>query len=481
MFVQIAFVFILIFALGFLLCNAIKSDLSLDEKIGMAYPLGIVFLSLLMVLMNSAGQKFSFSFLVLGCVMVNSLLAVYLLRIRKLGISELLSISSFRFSISFPNLSFFLLLSTIIYILYGITTKSLYWPTFSYDGMTGYEQMAMVMAAEGFINNSIFDPISGYATLRHPYPPFATMTFAIPYFLGLGTSKVSMAIMFISMVVYFWAMIKKHTTHTLALLGTLVIVSTPEYVAMSAITMTNVIHSLFVSGALVATFVYCKSPTQSNLLWASLLMGLNLWTRTEGVVIVPCGCLMILIALYRMKKRSIKDYALSLGWYVSIPLAFFGVWQFFLKFFIKNDFGVSGGRDFPLTLAIDNDRIAQMYEHISNLMSNSVFYGITFLLFIITLVVNIRRYKSQNAIFTYGLLSSFIIYLILYYQMMPENEIRLMMTTSFRRGLFMLVPAVGFYIATNSFMKQLFRILYTPYNQIKAKDFRSLFISYSTK
>lgn len=87
----------------------------------------------------------------------------------------------------------------------------------------------------------------------------------------------------------------------------------------SSLSATNVIHAVSASLGIIYIALWTKYKSQEDLLLGSLLLGLNIWTRTDGIVFV-LGALPV-IGFISIKINNGKH---SFHHYVLLFLHYFG-------------------------------------------------------------------------------------------------------------------------------------------------------------
>ena len=349
----------------------------------------------------------------------------------------------------------------LCYIVYGISAKALFWPPAAYDTLTGYDYMAKVAATEGKFDNSIFDQINPTHSIRHSYPPFAAGSYAVAYMLGFQSSKISMLLIFVSLIIYFWSFLRKYTSETAAIFFTLLMFSVPEFLGMSALSLTNVPQTLFASAGLLAIYEYHREQRINHFILGIVLLSLNSWTRGDGIVFILGGGLML---LYHFILNKGLKWKYLVVYFIFSVLPFF-IWQFFLKMKIPNAYGNSDV--FVKYPFWDGEKIGELIGLVWDIVTNTQYYGLVFLLFAILFLLNIKFLKNDNLILLIGVFSTFLIYLFMYYQMDNGSDkfgysLASMINASFKRGLFPFIPVIVFYMGSLTITTRFFKWIYKP-------------------
>ena len=157
-----------------------------------------------------------------------------------------------------PGLNFIWLVFVvfIIYIEYMNFTKCMYFPTFDRDSLAGFDTMGFITAKEHTYKNlSIFD--SSYVpALNGPgsyitYAPMVQLSYAYVYILGAQTSKIIPALIFMFFIISFYGVTRRIARDPLSAIATFFFSITPEIIAFSSLSATNVIQAAYASFGLI--------------------------------------------------------------------------------------------------------------------------------------------------------------------------------------------------------------------------------------
>lgn len=456
-------IFSLLFIIGLIVVNALAPKFDIWQKMGLSFPIGFGLIIYLMTFINLIGMKFNLPVLFGGASIIALIVGYFTFKKEHLALVTL--------NVDFKklknvNLSWILIFGVIAYIVYGITAKTMFWPTSAYDSITGYDLMGKISAAEGVFHNSIFNPENPIASIRNSYPPLVSGSFSIAYMTGLESPKISITLMFLSVVIFFWATMRKNTTEVAALFFTLLLVSVPEFLAMSALSLTNVPQTFFASSGLIVLYLYIKEKDFKYLVFGAILLGLNVYTRSDGIVFIFGGGVMLLYDAYKNYKFKYKEYAKSILIYSAVAIAPFVLWFTYVKIFIPNAY--SSSRVFKKTLHWDSSKLSELSSEVWALFSSYLLYGMFFTVFAIVLLLNIRNIVKKFPVLLVGILASFVLYFVLYYQMDFSSDnfgysISSMVGSSFKRGLFPFLPVLCFFMATSPVIVKLFEKAYKPF------------------
>jgi hypothetical protein len=442
--------FLLIFILGYLLANLISSSLSIFEKIGLGFPLGFGFITFIMFILNVCHLKFTYTNILWIILALDASLISFLVISKQFktlggGFNEELA------KIKTLNIPWLFLTGLVVYILYVVSAKTLFWPTAAYDSVTGYDLMAKVSAIEGTFANSIFNPDYSFGSIRCTYPPYVSGSYALAYMTGLESSKISQVFIVLSLFFLFWATIRQYMHETIAILFTLIFLVVPELLAMSALSLSNVPQITFAAIGMIYLYQYIEKRESNRLVLAIVLLALNVWTRSDGVVFIFGGGIMLLFDAYRKYKFSVKNYWKTMLIYAVGTITPFLLWQIFLATYIPTSY--SNSNVFVNTLFWDYDKFVGLFSLIWEVISSTQLYGITFILILVLLILNFKNTLVDKPTLGLGILTTLVTYIFIYYQMDNGSDkfgysLGSMVKSSFKRGMFPFIPLLLFYVGT---------------------------------
>lgn len=446
--------FVIAFLLGYSILNLISTDFNIVEKLGFSFNIGVGFITFQMFLLNVVGIKIT-----LAAVLIFSLVTIAgCLAFNYKKIKQILNPVIVWPKAGQINFAWMLLFGLMIYVAWAMYQKAIYWPVVEYDSVTGYDYMGKAIAHEGTFNNSLNIGIGYGENARFLYPPISSGSFAFVYLLGYGNSHIIMVVQFIFFLISIYALLLRFTNTFAAILITFFISITPEMLSHSALSLTNLENTIFVSIGIISLFVYFQSNEWKFLLLGSLFMGFNMWSRTDGIGFVGALGIILLYHAYINKKwNSVIVYGL-----LTIIPTF--SWSLFIRF------AVNAKMEALLILKPhwDSEKFFGIISYFDEYFWISDLYGPTFMFFILCICINllINLYKKNIDIkkiyFLPIVLLSLLFYILIYYQIdYKANNLTVasLMTASFKRGLFAFVVLAWFYIGTNSLVLSFFKKL----------------------
>ena len=252
---------VLVIAIGFLAVNCISVKFTWSEKIGLAFPVGIGLQTMMMLIINLLKIKLITASVMLGGVLILLLLLSFLYK-RRDGVIMYYK-KAVRIDTSNCNLVWCFFIVLIAYFEYMNFTKCMYFPTFDRDSLAGFDTIGYVMAKEHtFRNLSIFQqsymPHIHDAGSYMTYAPMVQLSYAFVYLLGAETSKLVPALMYLSLLIAFYGSMQRVTGPTGAAVATFFVLITPEMIAFSSLSATNVIHAATASSGIIYIALWLK-------------------------------------------------------------------------------------------------------------------------------------------------------------------------------------------------------------------------------
>jgi hypothetical protein len=427
------------FLLGYSFVTFLAAHSSIIEKMGLSFLLGLGLETVFLLLFDLAHIPITY----LTMVGTSTLLALFLIYFKMNSLAEdFKALKNYRIRIGQINFTWLLFFSILLYIVYAISKKGLYWPIMENDSVVGYDYMAKLIAAEGKINNSVFEGMQGTLSInRFLYPPLVSGSFAMAYISGEELSKAITLIFYVSLLVTFYGLVKKYTTHTSAMLFTCFMAVTPEMYSHAALGLTNLPNAAYVSLAIISLFVYTDRKDKEYFWLSAILMSFSLYSRSDSVVFAFAA--LAWLALEAWRQKDLKPILM----YGVISLSLFVAWNVYVKLIIK----ANAGDFFIKEFFWDPEKLGNVLDKAySFIVSDTQLYGLTFWAFFLMLAVNYKNLRSDKPSLLVVTLLAWVLYTALYYQMdYVLASLELYMNASYKRGMFCFVPLAWYYVATN--------------------------------
>ncbi len=444
--------------IGLCVVRLVHGSSTLAEYMGLTFPLGLFVQTVLMIAVDACNMAITPLSLLIGDAILLTVLAYFLFRKGVNPMSCRLFWQSTIKKISSVNLVWLLLMGFIVWFEYQNLERCLFFPTYDRDSLVGFDTIGYVLSQEHtFKNLSIFDtayvPYIKDAGSYISYAPFVQLAYGYIYLFGAETSKLIPALMFLSLLIGFYAVLSQQIGKTGAALGSLFMLLTPQLLAFSSQSSTNVIHTVFASLGILYGLMWLKSKKQGQLLLSALLLGANCWTRSEGILFVLVLGIPILVNSIRQ-----SSYKPLLVWSV-VALAPFIGWMVLQRLFDMRSEGI-----IITHLFWDGEKLGFIWKNLFEHLANTFFYGLTFVLLLVSFLLNgWYLIKEKDNLTTILVLAGcvFLYGMMLYHIDYVWDTIDNVLAYSAKRFIFSFVPIAWYYTLTN-------KILASPLRRIDA-------------
>lgn len=435
------------FLTGFVTVNLISLKFTLTEKLGLSFPVGIALQTLLMLLLDAVNIPLTNVSVLVASAIFILILSIPLIIRRKEVVQEFRQPLVFDFS-GF-NLVWLLFIVLIIILEYMNFSRCIYFPTYDRDSLSGFDTIGYIISQEHTLKGlSIFQ--GDYMPSIHrpgsyiSYTPMVQLSYAYVYLLGAPVSKLIPALIYLSFLLAFYAAANRVVNHTGAAIATFFMMITPEMLGFSSLSGTNVIHAVTASLGIIYIAVWFRYREKKDLYLGSLLLALNLWTRTEGIVFIGAAVCVVGYDSFRSKQyKNLIPVALSV-----LPAL---LWALFMKINGLYAEGIAITR-----LFWDKEKIDIIYTYMKSHYTDNYYYGWSFSAAFFAFLVNIRnviKTKDNLWLLSMILLASFFYIIILYQIDYKWDTIENVLAYSAKRFLFCFVPCVWFFTITNKIIK----------------------------
>jgi hypothetical protein len=264
---------------------------------------------------------------------------------------------------------------------------SVYFPITAWDALALYDFRAKVIADAGY-----FVQISKNYNYFSHYPLHTSLTHTIIYLTGNLNPQFIYSIYLLVFSVIFYMFLKALTKKNIALISTILLITTPDIFEHSTLAYTNLPYTvLYVSGIIYLFFAFLKE-NDGYLMISSLLIALSTWVRSD----LPFWLTGILFALfYSIKSRRIRPFLLYLIPFMIIQQT----WNRFASMSFGNGYSTSGQLSEAGTSLLKNLDISRFFEICSYLYVNIISnWGPLLVLFVICMIVNIFKKRTSSII-----------------------------------------------------------------------------------
>jgi hypothetical protein len=444
---------ILCYLLGLSLMYAVGRKYSLAELVGYSFLIGMGLETFFLFFLDIAGIQYSQGVLI--GLNVFSIVAICGANYKKLlTLKE--DFKAPDFSLKNINLVAVFLFCLIAYLFYAITVKNLFWPPTEHDTIGSFDKLGRIMAAEGKLKISLYQyNLEGAGGL---YPPLYHGSFAYVYIFGAEIPKIITTLFFVSLLTTFYSAVKNFTGTTAAMLGTFILMLTPELFSHAALSLGNLPTTAYVSAGGLATITWLEKRDTKYFWLGAIAMAFVIWIRSDTIVFTAAALLIVALDFFKTKdwKKTIV--------YGAIAVAPFILWNLYLKLKI----GAAQAGKFDLGIGYNSERMGVVSAYVKTFLfggqhgavDGGQLYGLVFILFFILVVVNLLFiYKagvkvilsdSVNTLLFFFV--SFALYFAVFYFIdakVQNAPIASLMESSFKRGMFCFAPIAVFYTFTN--------------------------------
>jgi hypothetical protein len=431
--------------LGFVCVNCISVKFTLIEKIGLSFPLGMALQVFLMLFIDQVGIPLKPAALLGGEALLLAGLCFFVYLYRKNAIETIRASVSLQ-SFKDVNLVWLFFILAIAYLEYMNFAKCLYFPPTDRDSLAGFETIGYIIAKEYTLKGlSIFD--SAYMPSIHgsasyiTYAPLVQLSYAYVYALGAETSKIIPGLMYLFFLLAFYGATSRAAGKTGAAIATFFMLLTPEMLAFSSLSMTNVIHALFASLSVIYMALWFRGKEKKDLLLCGMLLGGNILSRTEGIVFTGAALFLLFVDAFRTKQyMGFLQNAL----FALVPLVY---WTVYTK--INGLYAESIAITSPFW---DQEKASTILTYMWKLYKDTMYYGLSFIAFLVALVANawflIR--KRDNLYLLLAILLASLLYMLILYQIdYSWDTIENVLSFSAKRFMFCFIPLLWFFAFTN--------------------------------
>lgn len=447
------------FLLGFSVVQLLLKKPTILEVFGLSVIIGLGIQTFVMFLLNFAGMNISSnSTLIISAVLILLFLGLYFWQYKTIPGAATFENFSFTANFGVPNLVWLICIGFTAFIIYAVSLKALFWPTYATDAITSFDIYAKAIAHEGkLINSLIYEHRVGPGVA---YPPLYTLGVAYFYQLGFENANVISVVFLVGFAVSFYALFLRISNSTSAAFFTLMVVSIPEFLAQSAVNITSGPQAVYSSLAVVSFFVWIKNKENKGyFLLSAVLLACSGFIRSEDILYMAPLFLLVVYYIFATKELSIIDGVK----YITISFLPFFLWQLFLKV------NIAIMDKYVQVEMMGSPNFAQwgkVWDLGYNTIMSTQYYGATVYLFLIVILASIAAFvikKDKLSIWSVAIvIMVFLGYLVLVNQMkLREDTIDNIVSFSGKRFFFGVTILMWVAIATNYFVAAAFEKIHS--------------------
>lgn len=287
-------IFLLITYFGYLFSHLLIKEMSLLERLGLSYLLGIGLFTLLIFFGSWMGIKISTMSVLISLLLlliILQFLCDVLKRNTKIRLPKILLL------VGELNLYEKLTFSLIVIVIGLSFLMTSYYPVNVWDALALYDFRAKIIAQMGY-----FTQIANQFTYFAHYPLLTSLTHTIVYLFGANNPQFTYSLYLISFAAIFFSIIKKNSGRLVALLATLILVSSPIIFKHSTLAYTNLPYTVFYVTGVAYLYFSVINDRLDYMFVSSLLIGLSTWARAAEPFWVTG---IVLVLVYSTYKKSL--------------------------------------------------------------------------------------------------------------------------------------------------------------------------------
>lgn len=448
---------LMVYLTGAGILTRISQQWSWKELLAFSFPIGIAVETVVMVICDSIGFQFSNIVLFFASFAVviagyDTLMAFWQKKKADIHLGN--------WSLKTLNYPAVLLFSIILILLYIITEKNLYWPTTEHDAIGSFDKLGIVMALEGRVKISLFQ--YGLQGAGGIYPPLFHGGIAYCYLFGAHQPKIITTLFYCSMLLGFYAFMKRYVSSMMALFFTLLLEMVPEMYSHAALLLGNMPTAMYVGGATLALFILLETREQRYFWLAAILMALSLWIRNDTIGFAIAGGIVLILDAWNRRSAAPSPWKNVLT-YSAAVLTPIIIWTLYLKLKLAT----SQGERFGNHLGWSMGKLSLMANYVlsyfswiqfGNMPPGIQLYGLGLMLPVLIILLNFRNWKTDRPQLLLFLAISFVIYFMVFYlidETRQEASISSLMESSFKRGMFCFIPGLLYYACSSSLIRGL--------------------------
>ena len=372
------------------------------------------------------------------------------MRIRREGLGSLrATLIPQRFVIQPYEIPFWMVIGFLVFV---SVWRCYYLPPTSRDALSGPEAIADIAVREHTMINSFFH-VDLWSTNNQFKSPFLISLQLIYKLAGFPFGQVWLSTVFISFTVFLYHALREKVHPIIAGVLLLLFLMTPEMYAYTFMILYDYSNMVYMSLGLYFLFAWCSAGDKKNFYFASLLLGIATYIRSETLVLLLPFILPILLAQRREKLPLKKGLIADSLFYLPALIGYF-LPSFYNTHYLPVHLDVEGMVNPHLS---DISPLFQRYSDIVTRLLVSDFaihlwgyiFYVTAILFVAEAVF-VRRFTRDARLWLYALL---VLYLGLGILGWVLPLINLNETT--KRAMFKMLPMCIFYLANNTLLIRL--------------------------
>ena len=336
------------------------------------------------------------------------------------------------------------------YLLFISARKCAWFPNIPFDTIVGPDLVATFAVREHTLVSSVFTehlPTVSVFSNQPFYAPFTTMQQVI-YLLATGGvgpfafGKIWLTILVVSFGLFLYTELRERIHPLLAGILITILACSPELFAYTFLVQTDWANAAFFASGVILLQRYFESGRRGSLAGSALLLALACWTRTETILFVPIGSLLVFVQSVGIPKSKAFIQASALSVACLLPVIF---WNYvFLRGYLPLPPNVNLG----IIHGIMDDyftHLIRVYASMNDLVVfDDVYWGYAVWVFLLLATVNIVVFRDKRGLpVLLWIVGIYILFGLIIQHIDGAN-----IPFTFRRGFFKLLFMMYFYLGT---------------------------------
>ena len=323
--------------------------------------------------------------------------------------------------------------------------RAFYLPVTLRDAILGLDLVAKYAVEQGTLRSTIFtDPwLQGHLSNQPFYAPFPMLMQVVFRLAGLPFGQVWLSALFISFVVFFYGRLRESVHPLIAGVIMVLLLAVPEMYAHTFMVLNDYPTAVFFGLAMVFFLEHDRRRRRSSFILSALFLGFACWTRSDTIIFVPLGALLVAWRARRVARTEHERADFRVAWtsglvFMAIPAAFVLLWHaLYLGLVLRQGpagAGFTGSLDF-LTLPGEFYRTAWLFGQTS-------VYGYLAFVFLAAAIVNRVFLRDRSA----SVLLAWVAILYLGFVVILFAFSAASLEGTLKRGLFKFFPLMALYL-----------------------------------
>lgn len=309
--------FIGILFLGDSFTSLFKCKLTLQERFGLAYGLGLALVTFGVFFSSLLGASFN-RYTVLFVFLVGLTMIWYVKKKRLIGLD---------LEINWKRPTIPAMILGIVILLVGLCSlfESVVRPIYTWDALAIWAAKGKAIFSLGSIQ-----AVKGYGAYPY-YPLNVPIAMAVFYYFGEPFVKSIFSFYLIAILMVFCGSLKRYGCGYLGSAGTLMLAVTPLVFFHSTIAYANLPMAFYYTASVIYLYQFFHDNSRGFLMLSSVLIGAGCWTRPDGLIWLFPNLTVLMV--YALRRKQWLDPV----FYLCPILIFFLPWSVFTRYIIETE------------------------------------------------------------------------------------------------------------------------------------------------